>query len=196
MRHANYKKIRIFAFFSFLTISLISSGNVFSSEAEKDEYETPGEISASKVLSKKLLRGPNHKIVEQVVTYNGFTNHFIIHTDFGRFKAVGNGMVPIRIQEINAIAKLDEIKKSRSFVDGVKDSGGTLVESTKNLIIHPVDTVSGFPSGLYNIFADTGSVIGQAVRGESTLAEATKKGGGKRLSVFPGTSVKWLSIWG
>jgi len=177
MRHENYKKIRVFAFFSFLTISLISSGNVFSAKAEKGGYETPGEILASKVLPKKWLSGPNHKIVEKVVTYNGFTNHFTIHTDFGRFKAVGNGMVPIRIQEINAIAKLDKKKKSSSFVDGVKDSGGTMLETTKNLIVHPVDTVSGFPSGIYNIFADSAEVIGQAVRGEATIAEASKKGG-------------------
>ena len=163
--------------FSFLTISLISSGNVFSAEAEKDEYEMPGEILASKVLPKRLLSGPNHKIVEEVVTYNGFTNHFTIHTDFGRFKAVGNGMIPIRIQEINAIAKLDKMKNSSSFVDGVKDSGGTLMETTKNLIIHPVDTISGFPSGIFNIFADTGEIMGQAVRGEATLAEVGEKGG-------------------
>ena len=62
-------------------------------------------------------------------------------------------------------------------MDGVKDSGGTLLETTKNLILHPVDTVSGFPSGIYNIFADTGEVLGQAVRGEATLAEVGEKGG-------------------
>ena len=177
MSHENFKRIMMFAFFLFLTISLLFSGNMFSAEVGKDGYETPMEILASKVLSKKLLSGPNHKIVEEVVTYNGFTNHFTIHTDFGRFKAVGNGMVPVRIQEINAIAKLDKMKSSSSFVDGVKDSGGTLLETTKNLIIHPVDTVSGFPSGIFNIFADTGEVLAQAVRGEATLAEVGEKGG-------------------
>ena len=109
MTNKIFKKIGALLFCS---LFVFSTSNVFSAEAEKGVYETPGEILASKVVSKKLLRGPNHKIVEQVVTYNGFTNHFIIHTDFGRFKAVGNGMVPIRIQEINAIAKLDEIKKT------------------------------------------------------------------------------------
>jgi hypothetical protein len=177
MRLDSFKMIRMFVFFSFLIISLISSGNLFSAEVEKGGYETPGEILASKVLPKRLLRGPNHKIVEEVVTYNGFTNHFIIHTDFGRFKAVGNGMVPIRLQEINAIAKLDKMKKSGSFVNGVKESGGTLLDTTKNLIVHPVDTVSGFPSGIFNIFADAGEVLGQAARGEATIAEVGEKGG-------------------
>jgi hypothetical protein len=174
MTNIKFKKIVALLLFSLLTLF---TSDVFSAEAEKNEYETPGKVLASKVLPKKLLSGPNHKIVENVVTYNGFTNHFIIHTDFGRFKAVGNGMVPVRIQEINAIAELDKRKKSSSFVDGVKDSGGTMLDTTKNLILHPVDTVSGFPSGIFNIFADTGEVIGQTIRGEATIAEAGKKGG-------------------
>jgi hypothetical protein len=174
MTNTIFKKKGALLLFS-LFVLFTSDG--FSAEAEKGGYETPRTILASKVLPKKLLRGPNHKIVEKVVTYNGFTNHFIIHTDFGRFKAVGNGMVPVRIHEINAIAELDKMKKSSSFVDGVKDSGGTLLETTKNLIVHPVDTVSGFPSGIYNIFADTGEVLGQAARGEATIAEVGEKGG-------------------
>jgi hypothetical protein len=180
MFHEKLRKISALLFF---LVFIFSSSNVFSAEAEKGGYETPGKILASKVLPKKLLSGPNHKIVEKVVTYNGFTNHFIIHTDFGRFKAAGNGMVPVRIHEINAIAKLDKMKKSSSFVDGVKDSGGTMLETTKNLIVHPVDTVSGFPSGIYNIFADTGEVLGQAARGEATIAEVGEKGG-KALAGF------------
>jgi hypothetical protein len=168
---------KISALLLFLLFIFSTSENVLWAETEKKEYDTLGVILAYKVLPKKLLSGPNHKIVEKAFSYNGFSNHFIIHTDFGRFKAVGNGMVPIWIHEINTIAKLDKIKKSSSFVDGLKESGGTLLETTKNLIVHPVDTVSGFPSGLYNIFADTGEVIGQAARGEATIAEVGEKGG-------------------
>jgi hypothetical protein len=175
MSHAKLKKISALLLFSIFFFSTFES--VFSAEAEKEEFDTHRVVLATKELPKKLLSGPNHKIVEKVVTYNGFTNHFIIHTNFGRFKAIGNGMVPIRIHEINAIAELHKIKNSAAFVSGVKESGGTLLDTTKNLIIHPVDTVSGFPSGIYNIFADTGEVIGQAVRGEATIAEASKKGG-------------------
>ena len=175
MSHANLKKISALLLFSIFIFS--TSESVFSAEAEKEEFDTHRVVLATKELPKKLLSGSNHKIVEKVVTYNGFTNHFIIHTNFGRFKAIGNGMVPIRIHEINAIAELHKMKNSAAFVSGVKESGGTLLDTTKNLIFHPVDTVSGFPSGIYNIFADTGEVIGQAVRGEATIAEASKKGG-------------------
>ena len=175
MSHANLQKISALLLFSIFIFS--TSESVFSAEAEKEEFDTHRVVLATKELPKKLLSGSNHKIVEKVVTYNGFTNHFIIHTNFGRFKAIGNGMVPIRVHEINAIAELHKMKNSAAFVSGVKESGGTLLDTTKNLIFHPVDTVSGFPSGIYNIFADTGEVIGQAVRGEATIAEASKKGG-------------------
>ena len=160
-----------------LIILLVSSGDLYSKEAESKKYEVPGEISASSIFSKKLLKGPHHKINEEVVTYNGFTNHFIIQSDFGRLKATGNGMVPVRIQEINAIAKMAEMKKSGAFVDGLKESGGTLLESGKNLIVHPVDTLSGFPSGVYNIFADIGVVARKVVKREASIADATVKAG-------------------
>ena len=143
--------------------------------AGESKFEVLGEIQASKVLPKGMLKGPNHKIVERVVTYNGFTNHFAIHTESWRFKAAGNGMVPVRIKEINAIAKLVEMKNSSAFVDGLKEASGTLAETSKNLIMHPVDTISGFPSGLYNIFSDIGVVAKSTLRGETTIAQATVK---------------------
>ena len=173
MLYGNIYKKRSYLFILLLIIILSPSGYVFAEKAEK--YERPKTVSASDIISKALLKGPHNKIEEKVVTYNGFTNHFIISSDFGRFKAVGNGMVPVRIQEINAIAKLDEMKKSAAFVDGLKESSGSMLETSKNLIIHPVNTISGIPSGLYNIFSDTGIVFGKVVKGEATFSEGAEK---------------------
>ncbi len=174
MQAKKYQIINLALFFS-LILFLVSSGDLYSQEAESLEYEVPIGISASSILPKNLLKGPHHKIREEVVTYNGFTSHFIIQSKFGRFKAAGNGMVPVRIKEINAIAKMAKMKNSKAFVDGLKESGGTLLESGKNLIVHPVDTISGFPSGVYNIFSDIGVVARKVVKREASIADATVK---------------------
>ncbi|MCH7615126.1 MAG: hypothetical protein IH978_05245 [Nitrospinae bacterium] len=160
-----------------LRILFILSATVFlgglPAQAQKAEshFEVPGAIRASDVLPREMLRGPYHTVQEHVVTYNGFTHHFRIDSKFGRFKATGNGMVPVRIQEINAIARLEKMKISDKFLDGIKGSGGTLLESTKNLVLHPVDTVGGFPSGLYNIFADIGVVSVKLLKEKRLLEE-------------------------
>ena len=166
-----------------LRILFILSATVFlgglPAHAQKAEshFELPLGIRASDVLPREMLRGPHHTVQENVVTYNGFTNHFRIDSKFGRFKATGNGMVQVRITEINVIARLEKMKNSDKFLDGLKESGGTLLESTKNLVLHPVDTVGGFPSGLYNIFADMGVVAGKVMKGEASIGEATVKAG-------------------
>jgi len=146
-------------------------------QTAESNFEVPGEIRASDVLAREMLRGPNHTVQGNVVTYNGFTHHFRIDSKFGQFKATGDGMVPVRIHEINVIAKLEKMKNSDKFVDGVKESGGALAQSTKNLVLHPIDTVGGFPSGLSNIFGDIGVVTGSVMAGETSVGQATVKVG-------------------
>ncbi len=175
MRCINLKIIKIVVLLSLIIHMLAMPENLFAENAQN--HETPGNILASEIFSENLLKGPDHIIQKKGITYNGFTNRFLIQSRFGRMIAVGNGMVPVRVQEIQAIAKLEEVKKSKSFVDGLKESGGSLLETSKNLVIHPVDTISGVPSGLYNIFADTGVVVGNVVKGEATLSEGAEKGG-------------------
>lgn len=175
MSSNNLKKIQIIPLLSLIFLMLAIPGNSLAEDAQN--YETPGNILASGIFPENLLKGPDHRIQEEGVTYNGFTNRFSIHSRFGRMSAVGNAMVPVRVQEIRAIAKLAEMKNSTAFVDGLKESGGSMVQTTKNLVVHPVDTVSGIPSGLFNLFADTKVIAGQALKGESSLSEAVTKGG-------------------
>ncbi len=146
-----------------------------NAQKAESHFEVLGEIRASDVLAREMLQGPNHTVQENVVTYNGFTHHFRIDSKFGQFKATGDGMVPVRIHEINVIAKLEEMKNSDKFLDGLKESGGSLAQSTKNLVLHPIDTVGGFPSALSNIFGDIGLVMGSVVEGETSVGQATVK---------------------
>ncbi len=162
----------------FILLATVFLGGL-PAHAQKAEsnFEVPGAIRASDVLPREMLRGPHHTVQENVVTYDGLAQHFMIDSKFGRFKATGNGMVPVRITEINAIARLAKMKNSEEFVEGLKKSGGSLVGSAKNLVVHPVDTIGGAPTGLYNIFADIGVVTGNVVTGEASVGEATVKAG-------------------
>ena len=177
MQHRKFNRINIILLSSLIILFFTASGNLFSEEAEKNNYDVAGKISTSSIFSKEILQGPHHKITEYAFTYDGVTNNFVINSEFGKFKAIGNGMVPVRIHEINAIAEMAEMKNSKEFLGGLKESAGTLVESTKNLIVHPVDTVSGFPTGVYNFFANIGEVVKQTATGEMSVGQAAKSGG-------------------
>lgn len=140
----------------FITLATFFMVHPAMGQGGKTLFEIPNDLRASAILSPDLMRGPNHKVEEEVATYDGFTNHFNISSPFGTFNAAGNSMVPVRIHEINVIARLAEVKKSQAFADALVEAGKSEIESARNLILHPVDTVSGYPTGLYNIIADFG----------------------------------------
>jgi len=117
------------------------------------EYETPGNRSASDILSEKLLTGPHYSIQNKVVSY-GYMHSFTVESDFGVFKVTGDGALRKLLNEIDAIAKLRKIKKSDAYGEAVKSAAKQPVEFGKNLITDPVDTISGVPKGAFRLFSN------------------------------------------
>ena len=111
-------------------------------------YETPRVLKAEEVLPPDLLNGKHHKVLEDVVTY-GFTNHFTITSPYGQFEAEGEDILRTRIQEIQALAAMKELKKSNVFNQAVKNAASSPFRAAKGLILHPVDTISGVPKGAW-----------------------------------------------
>ncbi len=133
--------------------------NVFSeTPAQSIEYETPEILKAHDILPPELLEGKHYKVLEEVATYD-FTNRFTILSTFGPFEAFGEDMLRIRIQEIQAIAALQEIKKTKAFRNAAEQAAISSVRGAKNLITHPVNTVSGVPKGVGSLFGRGGEMV-------------------------------------
>ena len=122
-----------------------------SQQAATSGYEIPGILKASEILPPELLEGDHYKVMEEVATYD-FTNRFTISTAYGQFEVIGEDMLQIRIQEILAIAALQEIKKSKAFRDAAEQAAMSPLKGARNLVIHPVDTVNGVPKGVGRFF--------------------------------------------
>lgn len=125
---------------------------------ESKIYEDPGILMAHEILPPELLEGENYKVMEEVVTYD-LTNVFTISSEFGQFEAIGKDMLRIRIQEILAIAALQEIKKTKAFRDAAEQAAMSPLKGAHNLIIHPVDTVTGIPRGIGRLFASEDNIF-------------------------------------
>jgi len=127
-------------------------------------YEDPGILKAHDILPKELLEGEHHTVLEDVATYD-LTNRFTILSTFGSFEAFSEDMLRIRIQEIQAIAVLQEIKKTKAFRDAAEQAAMSSFKGAKNLITHPVDTIGGVPKGVGRLFSRVGEMFGGG-RGE------------------------------
>jgi len=82
-----------------------------------------------------------------------------VRSDYGPFEGTGTGALRKLVREIGAIAQRREIKASKAFAGAVVDSAAGPLAFTKNLILHPVDTVSGVPKGAYKFMEDTAEAV-------------------------------------
>src|SRR5215831_3703434 len=102
-------------------------------------YEAAQTLQASKFLPAELRSGPNFRVDEKV-TNDGYLNTYHINSKFGTFTAVSTAMLRKRIGEVNALVVMEKVKGTSEFTNALS--------SAKNLVTHPVDTLSGAATGL------------------------------------------------
>jgi len=127
------------------------------------DYEPDPVQSASKLLAPPLLAGPRFKVQDAAPT-DGYMPRFTIQSDFGEYVVSGNEMVAVRVQEIAALDKLQEISKTDAFAGAMAASAKKTGKAVVNAASNPKETVQGVPKG-----------VGRFVKG---VGKKTKKAGG------------------
>ena len=125
-------------------------------------FETGVVLEAASLLPAEQLRGPSHRVREQVVT-DGFMAHFEIDTDFGTFEAVGVPQVAQRIAEADAIRKLVETSKGDLFAEGLKRSINQPIDAVKNIAKDPVTSIKRAPKTVGHFFSKVGASVERGV---------------------------------
>ena len=169
--------IALFCFCFFFLLGSCSSGPEDKPRpkqvpAQSAGYEIPGTLKAEEVLPSDLLEGDHYKVNDEVVTY-GFTNHFTVTSPFGQFDAEGEDKLRIVIREIQALASIQDMKKSKVFIQALKNAASSPFKPTKELILHPVDTISGVPQGAWEYMnrINAGGSNGKEQRDENTAKD-------------------------
>ena len=129
----------------------------------KGPFEMPPTLRASDILPPALLKGPHHSVSETVLN-DGYLNRYVMNSTFGRYEGVMTARLRKRIDETNALVVMDKIKGTTVFKDSVIEAGGDVVHGLKNLVIHPIDTISGAVSGVGAIFNRAGEILFRSKR--------------------------------
>jgi len=114
-------------------------------------FETSTILDARDLLPPELLKGDHHTVLDQVEPFR-FTNHFTISSQFGQFDAYGQDMLRIRIQEIEALVKLQEegaLDQMSAFGHGVAHALVSPLKFVVGLLTDPVETLVQIPKGLW-----------------------------------------------
>ena len=111
----------------------------------QDDEAVPAARAAS-ILAATERSGP-HFCVDDRVTVSGYFYEFRLTSDYGPFTAVGRSQLATRIDEIRAIAALQEVSKSEVFL---ASAGGAVVDIGKgaaSAVTDPVATAKGVGAG-------------------------------------------------
>ena len=145
--------------------------------ARAAEYEPEPVLKAAELASADVLKGPHHTVADRVPV-TGFVARFAMRSDYGAFDANGVSMLQVRAKEIYALSQLEEMSKTKEFAAAAGRAVARPVVSTANMIVHPVDTVTGIPDGVGRFF-DRVKLGGQKI---SEAATAPDKTGGEKAA--------------
>lgn len=141
-----------------------------ASVASPDSFEIPPVFHASEVLPKELIQGPNFQ-VQDTVYNDGIQNRYELTTSFGTLTVEGTDLLKVRIQEIQALRRMEALKRTDLYIDGLKKAATAPLELGVGLVTAPVDTIKGVGTGVGKWFGNIGHSVwgGASEREEGTL---------------------------
>jgi hypothetical protein len=131
------------------------------------QFEQPPTINATQLLPESALSGPGFHVEQQVPTNGAMGQYTIVadasvfQDDAGTYQVESLDLLKIRLSEIPAIAYLENVSKTGAFANALAQSAARPVAAAANMVVHPMDTVTGLPSGIGNLFGRVSLGVGQ-----------------------------------
>jgi hypothetical protein len=123
------------------------------------EFEKlPIMLKASEVLPQDLVTGPNYKVAEAVVN-DGLVSTYQLETKYGPLTVESSGLLLMRLNELKAINKMEQLKKTDVYTEALKKSAIAPLKTAEGLVTDPVGTTAGAVSGIGRWFGDVGRSI-------------------------------------
>ena len=111
--------------------------------------ETPKLKPAAQFLG-PLMQGSNYKVKPQART-DGIMRIFDVETSYGPFQFSGVDFTVMRLRELEAVAALEKMSQSESFMKALGQAAFAPIQFGANLITNPVGTIQGSMSGVGNM---------------------------------------------
>ena len=130
-------------------------------------YEQPPIVNLSVLLPASAASGQGFSVQPQVPTngamgqYTIVANASVFGSDAGTYYVESRDLLKIRLSEIPAIVQLDNMSGSSVFTNALVSSAERPVAAASNMVMHPMDTVNGLPSGIGSFFGRVSLGVGQ-----------------------------------
>src|SRR5271156_2924689 len=131
------------------------------------QYGEPPVVNVADLVPATPLSGQGYTVQPQAPTNGAMGQYTIVadpsvfHDDAGTYYVESLEMLKIRLSEIPAIGVLDSVGITGVFAQALPSSPVRPVTAAANMVIHPMDTVTGLPSGVGDLFERVGAGAGQ-----------------------------------
>ena len=139
-------------------------------------FEGPRTFQAPEVLKPAQIKGPHFTVAPTVKT-EGYFFLFDIKTDYGPLEAEGKDMLLLRLNEVGAIAQLDDVSKSGVFLAAAGNSVLNVGKGVASAVKDPAATAKGVGGGIKRFGTNLGR---KAKRTGDEAADAVSGDGDKK----------------
>lgn len=152
-------------------------------------YETPVTVPATQLLSAKNLTGNSFR-VGKTANPAGMLYSFTIESDYGTFRPQSLQMMRVRLQEMKALERLQEMSEEQVFLQGVGQQIENTARATGKALMSPIRTIKQMPDGFKKFAGDiqaqqaVGEVYGES---GSPMYSQVKRDLAAKLGVDPYT---------
>jgi hypothetical protein len=148
-------------------------------------FEQPPVLKASDLAPAASLSGPGFTVDDRVPV-GDFLARFVVRSEYGVFQAHGRDMLAVRVQEVHALNELEKTSKTNEFLRAAGSAAARPVQGAANIVMHPVETVSGIPTAAGRWFdrVSLGTKAVSKASDEGGAAAVTNRVGGITADVF------------
>src|SRR5260370_19542670 len=147
------------------------------------QYEEPPVVNVTDLLPRIGLSGPGFTVQPQVPTNGAMGQYTIVadpsvfHDDAGTYYVESLDMLKIRLSEIPAITQLDSMSNTDVFAKALATSAVRPVTAAANMVMHPMDSITGLPGGVGDLFGRVSMGAGQMASSASNSFGSGKAAG-------------------
>ncbi|HZP10580.1 hypothetical protein [Methyloceanibacter sp.] len=152
--------------------------------SDAGQYEGAPTFSAGQVLQGIPLRGADYSIGNSVPVEN-FQYVFSVNTKWGPFRVKGSDLLRVRLREIAATAKLEEVNGAETAVESAGKTALRPLNTAKDLVTNPGQTIGDTFRGVGRVFGSADAAMNATdPHGDSIVASVTGGASARRKAAF------------
>ena len=157
---------------------------LIAASSQAGQYEGAPTFSAAQAIQGVPFHGADYSISDRVPVEN-FQYVFSVNTKWGPLRVKGSDLLRVRLREITATEKLEEVKGAETAVKSAGRTALAPLNTAKDLVTQPAQTIGDTVRGVGHIFGTAQATMNATdPHGDRIIASVTGGASARRKQAF------------